>query len=146
MTNTATSSSRTASRSSSSTVRRHPPCRIWAQLTSSAEGFQVPPAELEDKLLGREDIVDVCVIGVWDAEVHSEVPRAYVVTSPGTQEDDALAKDIVQWLAGKVAPPKRLRGGVRFVKEVPKSASGKILRRLMRDQVKKEEGLVKAKL
>jgi 4-coumarate--CoA ligase len=111
------------------------------------KGFQVAPAELEDKLLGRPDINDVCVIGVWDDNDHTEVPRAYVVLKPDAQESDELAEDIVQWLGAKVAPPKRLRGGVRFVKEVPKSASGKILRRLMRDQVKKEEAAAtKAKL
>lgn len=111
------------------------------------EGFQVPPAELEAKLLGREDINDVCVIGVWDKEQHTEVPRAYIVVRPGVQETDELARDIVNWLGERVGPPKRLRGGVRFVKEIPKSPSGKILRRVLKDQVKREEGTeLKAKL
>lgn len=114
--------------------------------TDHTEGFQVPPAELEDKLLGREDINDVCVIGVWDNEQHTEVPRAYVVVRPDVQETDELAKDIADWLAARVGPPKKLRGGVRFIKEVPKSQSGKILRRVLKDQVKKEEGGPKAKL
>lgn len=55
------------------------------------------------------------------------------------EESEAKAKEITEWLNAKVAPSKKLRGGVRFIKEVPKSQAGKILRRLLRDQVKKEE-------
>ncbi|UKZ81235.1 hypothetical protein TrVFT333_009007 [Trichoderma virens FT-333] len=98
-----------------------------------------PPAELEEKLIGREDIADVCVIGIWDKEQHTEIPRAYVVLRSGVEESEAKAKEITEWLNAKVAPSKKLRGGVRFIKEVPKSQAGKILRRLLRDQVKKEE-------
>lgn len=100
----------------------------------------MPPAELEGKLLGREDINDVCVIGVWDNDQHTEVPRAYVVVRPDVEETEELAEDMIGWLAERVGPPKRLRGGVRFVKEIPKSQSGKILRRVLKDQVKREEG------
>lgn len=103
------------------------------------EGFQVPPAELEAKIIGREDVADVCVIGIWNEEQHTEVPRAYVKVEAGVEASEDLAKDIVEWLNARVSPPKRLRGGVRFVKEIPKSASGKILRRVVRDQVKAEE-------
>ena len=57
---------------------------------------------------------------------------------------------IVQWLNKKVANHKKLRGGVKFVEQVPKSVSGKILRRLLKEQAKKEfaelEGKVKANL
>jgi 4-coumarate--CoA ligase len=110
------------------------------------KGFQVPPAELEEILVGREDITDACVIGVWNEDQATEVPRAYVVLKPGSQETDETAKEIIDWMSTKVAPPKKLRGGVRFVKEIPKSASGKILRRVLVDQVKKEEAGPKAKL
>jgi len=57
-----------------------------------------------------------------------------------------LANDIVAWLNERVAPPKKLRGGVRFIKEVPKSQAGKILRRMLRDQARKEDEGPKAKL
>ncbi|KAM4055216.1 AMP-binding enzyme [Hirsutella rhossiliensis] len=103
------------------------------------KGFQVPPAELEDKLLGHKDIADVGVVGVWDPERHTEIPRAYVVPRPGVEPSDVLAHDIIAWLVERVAPPKRLRGGVRFVKEIPKSQAGKILRRVLRDQAKEEQ-------
>lgn len=102
------------------------------------EGFQVAPAELEDKLLGNENVADVAVIGVWDDALHTEVPRAYIVPTPGVEANEDLAKRISDWLAGEVAPPKKLRGGVRFVDVIPKSPSGKILRRLLKDKAKKE--------
>lgn len=98
---------------------------------------------------------DVAVIGVYDKENHTEVPRAYVVHKDGKVEEGKGREDaekIVKWTAEKVANHKRLRGGVRFVEEVPKSASGKILRRVLKDRAKKEEeeqgssGKVKAKL
>jgi len=102
-------------------------------------GFQVPPAELEGVLLSHPSIADVCVTGIFSKERQTELPRAYVVVNPGTEENDATAKDITSWMEKKVASHKRLRGGVRFVKEIPKSPSGKILRRLLRDQANKEE-------
>ncbi|CAI6078899.1 unnamed protein product [Clonostachys chloroleuca] len=102
------------------------------------KGFQVAPAELEDKLLGNENVADVAVIGVWDDALHTEVPRAYIVPTPGVEANEDLAKRISDWLAGEVAPPKKLRGGVRFVDVIPKSPSGKILRRLLKDKAKKE--------
>lgn len=75
------------------------------------------------------------------------MPRAYVVLRAGIEACDEVGKDIVDWTATQVAPPKKLRGGVRFVKEIPKSASGKILRRILKEEVRKEqEAAGKAKL
>lgn len=107
------------------------------------KGFQVAPAELEGKLMDHPDILDVAVIGVEDREQHTEVPRAYVVAKhkqkhPQTRNKEEEAR-IAQWLASKVAGHKRLRGGVRFVDEIPKSATGKILRRVLKDQAKKDD-------
>jgi 4-coumarate--CoA ligase len=110
------------------------------------KGFQVAPAELEEKLIGREDIDDVCVTSVWDNNEHTEVPRAYVVVKAGVEANEALAKDIADWLTARVAPPKKLRGGVRFIDQIPKSISGKILRRELKELAKKEDSAPKAKL
>ncbi|CAK7568664.1 MAG: hypothetical protein SEPTF4163_006662 [Sporothrix epigloea] len=110
------------------------------------KGFQVPPAELEGILLGHKEIADACVIGVEDKEQATEVPRAYVVMKPGLPTDGAKANQIVDWLASRTAPHKKLRGGVYFVSEVPKSASGKLLRRVLRDQVRQAEKAGAAKL
>lgn len=102
------------------------------------KGFQVPPAELEGLLASHPDIIDVAVIGIEDRERATEVPRAYVVPKKGVEASKETEQRIMDWLAGKVANHKRLRGGVKFVDEVPKSASGKILRRVLKDRVKAE--------
>ncbi|KAJ3408089.1 hypothetical protein HDU80_006928 [Chytriomyces hyalinus] len=94
------------------------------------KGFQVPPAELEAYLLEHPAIADAAVIGRPD-EAGGEVPRAYVVLKPGVH---TTATEIVQFIDKKVAPHKKLRGGVVFIDEIPKAASGKILRRVLRVQ------------
>ncbi|RPA81751.1 acetyl-CoA synthetase-like protein [Ascobolus immersus RN42] len=102
------------------------------------KGFQVAPAELEGLLLGHPEVDDVAVAGVYDEGIASEVPRAYVVLRAGTERSDAKAVEIQEWLAKKVANYKRLRGGVKWVDAIPKSASGKILRRVIREEIRKE--------
>ena len=97
-------------------------------------------------MASHPDIDDVAVIGVYQKEQATEVPRAYVVLKKGIEGSPAMEKKIVDWLAKKVANHKRLRGGVRFVGEVPKSASGKILRRLLKVRALEEEKGMKAKL
>uniref|UniRef100_A0A182R867 Luciferin 4-monooxygenase n=1 Tax=Anopheles funestus TaxID=62324 RepID=A0A182R867_ANOFN len=96
------------------------------------KGFQVPPAELEAILLEHPKISDAAVIGVPD-ERAGELPLAFVVKEYGEQLTEQEVRDFV---AGKVSEQKRLHGGVRFVETIPKTASGKILRRELRDLVK----------
>ncbi len=111
------------------------------------KGFQVPPAELEGYLSTHPDIEDVAVIGIYVKEQATEVPRAYIVPKKGVAKSPGTEKKIVDWLAKKVANHKRLRGGVKFADEIPKSASGKILRRVLKVQAAEEEKQgVKAKL
>ncbi|KAK5943745.1 hypothetical protein PMZ80_004754 [Knufia obscura] len=103
------------------------------------KGFQVPPAELEGYLIENELVDDVAVVGVGSEELGTEIPRAYVMRKGGlgaVQQGDE--KRIIDWMNAKVANHKKLRGGVKFVETVPKSASGKLLRRLLKDQAKKE--------
>ncbi len=111
------------------------------------KGFQVPPAELEGLLASHPKINDVAVIGIYKNDEATEVPRAYVVPAPGVEGGKKTEEDIKTWLQAKVAHHKRLRGGVRFVDEIPKSASGKILRRVLKLRaVEEEEKVEKAKL
>jgi 4-coumarate--CoA ligase len=122
------------------------------------KGFQVAPAELEGKLMDHPLVNDVAVIGIEDREMHTEVPRAYIVHAkrsnagnretglPEADEDKKDAEEIIEWMAGKVANHKRLRGGVRFIDQIPKSAAGKILRRLLKERAKKEPDTLKARL
>ncbi|KAI4241871.1 MAG: hypothetical protein L6R40_004270 [Gallowayella cf. fulva] len=102
-------------------------------------GFQVPPAELEGLLVSHPKIDDAAVLGIYDEDQATEVPRAYIVPAPGVEGGTKTAEDIVAWLAAKVANHKRLRGGVRFVDEIPKSPSGKILRRVLKARAQEEE-------
>ena len=64
----------------------------------------------------------------------------------GIEASDAKARELADWLSKQVAPHKRLRGGVRFVEKVPKSPSGKILRRVMRDEARKADRVEGPKL
>ncbi|KAJ7665922.1 AMP binding protein [Mycena polygramma] len=107
------------------------------------KGFQVPPAELESVLLTHPDIADAAVIGVESREQATELPRAYVVpTQPDSlktpAEKTAFADGVAKWMESRVAKHKFLRGGVCIIGAVPKSASGKILRRELRELAKRE--------
>jgi acyl-CoA synthetase (AMP-forming)/AMP-acid ligase II len=92
------------------------------------KGYQVPPAELEALLVGHPAIADAAVIPI-PHEDGGEAPKACVVLADGAELD---AAELMAWVAERVAPYKRIRA-VEFVDEIPKSASGKILRRLLRD-------------
>jgi acyl-CoA synthetase (AMP-forming)/AMP-acid ligase II len=88
------------------------------------KGFQVPPAELEALLLTHEDVADAAVIPVSDEEA-GEVPKAYVVL-----KGEATAEELMDFVAARVAPHKKIRA-VEFIDKIPKSPSGKILRRFL---------------
>ena len=93
------------------------------------KGFQVPPAELEALLVTHPSVADAAVIGIPDDEA-GELPKAFVVLKDG---ENVSADDIKQFVAAKVATYKQVRL-LEFVDAIPKSASGKILRRMLRDQ------------
>ena len=92
------------------------------------------PAELENLLRKHPNVADVAVIGIPDDRA-GEVPRAYVVLTPGSNITPEVIED---FLAGKVAPHKRLEGGVYFINELPKTASGKICKRKLKAEALKE--------
>ena len=94
------------------------------------KGFQVPPAELEALLLTHPDVADAAVIGIPDDEA-GEIPAGFVVLKDGS---DTSAEDIQAFVAERVATYKQIRQ-LTFVDAIPKSPSGKILRRVLRDQV-----------
>ena len=88
------------------------------------KGFQVPPAELEALLLTHEAVADAAVIPCPDEEA-GEVPKAFVVLRGTT-----TAEELMEFVEQRVAPHKRLKF-VEFTDKIPKSASGKILRRML---------------
>ncbi|KAK3691207.1 hypothetical protein LTR37_018795 [Vermiconidia calcicola] len=99
------------------------------------KGLQVAPAELEDLLVSHAKIEDAAVIGVQDLAQATEVPRAYVVAKPGS---GVTAQELVNFVKEGLSSHKQLRGGVIFIDEVPKSPSGKILRKELRARAAKE--------
>ena len=92
------------------------------------KGYQVPPAELEAVLLTHPQIADAAVIGVRDADSGEEVPKAFVVKQSGAE---LTAAEVMDFVADQVAPYKKVRQ-VEFIEAIPKSASGKILRKDLR--------------
>ena len=91
------------------------------------KGFQVAPAEIEAVLLTHPAVADAAVIPCPDEEA-GEVPKAYVVL-----RGEASAGEIAEFVAAQVAPHKRIRS-IDFIDKIPKSASGKILRRVLIDR------------
>jgi acyl-CoA synthetase (AMP-forming)/AMP-acid ligase II len=96
------------------------------------KGMQVAPAELEALLLTHPAVLDAAVVRKADEEA-GEVPRAYVVLRPDEASRATAAQAIMDWVAGRVAPHKRIRH-LEFIEQIPKSASGKILRRMLIDR------------
>ena len=91
------------------------------------KAFQVAPAELESVLLANPAIAEACVIGIADEEA-GEVPKAYVVKKSEISADEVLA-----WVAARVAPFKKVRA-VEFIDQLPKSPTGKLLRRVLKER------------
>jgi acyl-CoA synthetase (AMP-forming)/AMP-acid ligase II len=91
------------------------------------KGFQVPPAELEALLLTHPCVEDAAVIPCPDDEA-GEVPKALIVLKTHSTEEDILS-----FVSDRVAPHKRIRY-VEFMEQIPKSPSGKILRRVLVDR------------
>lgn len=90
------------------------------------QGYQVAPAELEEVLRSHPLVLDAGVIGVKH-ERSGEVPRAFVSVRPGVS-----VAELQEFVADRVAKFKRLTGGIEFVDAVPRSPTGKILRRQLR--------------
>ncbi|GAB7355392.1 hypothetical protein MBLNU459_g5913t1 [Dothideomycetes sp. NU459] len=102
------------------------------------KGIGVAPAELEDLLLGHPKVEDVAVLGIKD-EYSGELPKAYVVPKSGTakQGDDKaaqeLGRELLKYVRDKKVRHKHVKE-IEFIDVIPKSASGKILRRVLRDK------------
>ena len=107
--------------------------RGWFRVVDRAKelikykGYQVAPATLENFLLSHPSVADCAVIASPDPEA-GEVPTAFVVLRPGCTADGLL-----DWVAERVAPYEKIRR-LHITNQIPKSASGKILRRVLREQ------------
>ena len=109
--------------------------------------LQVAPAELEATLLENDHIADAAVVGI--TLNNEEWPRAYI-TLKDESKGKISAEDIQKWMKPRVAKHKQLVGGIKFIDEVPKLASGKIQRKVMREWAKRDalemEGSSRARL
>ncbi|KAF7371122.1 Phenylacetyl-CoA ligase [Mycena sanguinolenta] len=105
------------------------------------KGHQVAPAELEGHLLGHKDVADVAVIGLPD-DFAGELPLAFIVLKPqpasevksDAQAQKRIRESLFKHVSTSKSSYKWLTGGIQFVESIPKSASGKILRRVLREQ------------
>lgn len=94
------------------------------------KGLQVAPAEVEGTLLQHPGVLDAAVVGYKMKE--GEYPKAYVVKKLA----DVTAEELQKFVASKLSKHKWLTAGVEFIDVVPRTASGKVIRRALpqRDQ------------
>ncbi|RKK07890.1 hypothetical protein BFJ66_g8380 [Fusarium oxysporum f. sp. cepae] len=108
-------------------------------------GHAVAPAELEDLLHGHPNVKDAAIIGIPD-DYSGETPRAFVVLAGGVHGGPEVVKELQEFVAARKAKHKRLSGGVEFMDQIPKSPSGKILRRVLKASWKEKMEPQRAKL
>jgi acyl-CoA synthetase (AMP-forming)/AMP-acid ligase II len=101
------------------------------------KGYQVAPAELEAVLLAHPAIADAAVIGIADEEA-GELPKAFVV-----RKGEVTAEEVIAFVAGRVAPHKKVRA-VEFMDQLPKSLTGKLLRRVLIEREREQARVVRA--
>jgi len=107
------------------------------------KGFQVAPSELEDLLLRHPDVIDAAVCAVYDASQASEIPLAYVSLANHHNEKQSSEVQLVldnvrKWFDGQVAGYKKMRGGIHHLQALPKTTSGKILRRNLPAKIREQ--------
>lgn len=109
------------------------------------KGLQIAPSELEDLLVQHPAVIDAAVCSIYSTSEATEVPLAYVslgqeLAASSSSDIDGVLKEVQGWIDGRVAGYKKLRGGVWHLQQLPKNASGKILRREL--PARKKEGRV----
>lgn len=107
------------------------------------KGVGIAPAELEDLLLGHPLVADAAVIGIPD-DYAGEVPKAFVTLVDPSKAAPETVRTLADFVKEKKSRPKWLAGGIEFVDSVPKSPSGKVLRRVLRN-IEKERRVRKAR-
>ena len=96
------------------------------------KGYSVYPRELEDVLYEHEAVKLCAVVGKPDPTA-GEIPKAFVVLKEGYEPTEELKKEIMEFVNSRVAPYKRIRE-LEFRRELPISAAGKVLRRVLREE------------
>ncbi|XP_022907546.1 luciferin 4-monooxygenase-like isoform X2 [Onthophagus taurus] len=93
------------------------------------KGFQVSPVEIEGILISHPKVKAACVVGTPD-ELAGELPTGFVVKQPNV---DVTEDELIQYVAERISKTKHLRGGIYFVEDLPKTSTGKIKRKVLRD-------------
>lgn len=101
------------------------------------KGFSVAPAQIEALLLEHPSVADVAVIAKPDTEA-GEVPKAFVLLKTGSESQSA--DELLAWANGKLAGYKNVRE-IEFIDYIPRNPSGKILRRVLKEQERRHMGL-----
>lgn len=122
-------------------------CRFWVvdrkKELIKVNALQVSPAELEAVLLEHDNIADVGVVGIMvDSQ---ETPRAYVQCKSNGNRNLSETQ-VHEYMQHRVAKHKQLAGGVKFVDEVPRLASGKIQRKVLKEWARRDANSIRAKL
>ncbi|KAG1735180.1 hypothetical protein EDB19DRAFT_1995302 [Suillus lakei] len=122
-------------------------CTDPSQDTLKISGMQVSPVEIEDTLLAHPNkfITDVSVAGVSGGRTSDErIPRAWIVLSPAGAElgEKEVVARLDAWVQERLSRYKWLRGGIGIVEMIPKSPTGKVLRRILVEEYERD---VKAK-
>ncbi|KAL6229051.1 hypothetical protein BDW75DRAFT_246085 [Aspergillus navahoensis] len=111
------------------------------------KGHQVPPAELEDVLLQFPDVAEAAVCATWDESQETEIPVGYVnfKSEIDPHDRERKLKELRAFADSRVATYKKLRGGVHYLDVIPKSPTGKILRRQLPARLEMEKRAIAAK-
>ncbi|KAF8800324.1 acetyl-CoA synthetase-like protein [Phlegmacium glaucopus] len=122
-----------------------------AKDTLKVSGAQVSPVEIENCLLQHPEklINDVTVAGVSGGRISDEkIPRAWIVLTPAGKKRGvaAVVRELDAWHKKNLSRYKWLRGGIQVVDEIPKSPTGKVLRRVLQDRYEASAGKLKGKL
>jgi acyl-coenzyme A synthetase/AMP-(fatty) acid ligase len=97
----------------------------------SSAGYRIGPMEVENVLMEHPAVLEVAVVGKPDAE-RGEIVKAFVVLKAGVAGTDALVSELQSFVRRTTAPYKYPRE-IEFRRELPKSAAGKLLRRVLRE-------------
>ena len=101
------------------------------------KALQVSPSELEDLLRNHHEVHDAAVLGIPNERM-GEVPQAFVVKKNRKAKDEEIATVIHEYINERVSDHKQIRGGIVFLREVPRSPAGKILKKNLKALTKVE--------
>jgi acyl-coenzyme A synthetase/AMP-(fatty) acid ligase len=100
------------------------------------------PSEIEKIIMTHSAVVDCAVIGVYSSEFATELPRAYVQLVEGEAEKKDMKRELLEYAHSQLSDAKHLRGGIVFIDSFPRTPSGKIQRRFLRDTVRTDSKVI----